>query len=225
MYFYILIIFGFVSFAVGILAMKRYQQGGLQPWMLALQAAMLVTVFILTVLWTAAEGGLGFKGVIHLMLLLVIVVLHAPMFCVLLAGIGFGVMERILEPMSGVVLGKTYDEAEKAAARHEYERALALYRREKDNDPADAEVRTRMGEVLVLLKRFEQAVEEFTSVLDMEHPDEKHVVYGTLRAADVLCTHLDRPRDAEALLERVLAGDLSDEAVKALRARVNQGNK
>jgi Flp pilus assembly protein TadD len=220
-YFKLIVASGIVSCAIGIVCWKDLWDRATSPVWIAVQCALFLWFCVFTARLLATGGPIrGLAGALVTVLTLVLIAaLHAPLLVSLLTKLAQDAFDGMIDPKSSVVVRKSYDEAEKAEARHEYDRALELLEAERSRDPKDSEVRTKIGNLLARLNRFEEAVAEFSSILEMEDPDEKDIVYSALRAADILDSNLGRKVDARTVLDTALGRDLSAEAGKAIGTR------
>jgi hypothetical protein len=220
-YFKLIVASGIISCAIGIVCWKDLWDRTTSPVWTAVQCALFLWFCIFTTKLLATGGPIrGLAGaVVTVFTLVLVAALHAPLLVSLLTKFAQDALDGMVDPKSSVVVKKSYDEADKAEARHEYDRALELFEAERERDPQDSEVRTKIGNLLARLNRFEEAAAEFSSILEMEDPDEKDVVYGALRAADILDSNLGRKTDARAILNAALNRDLSTEGGEAIGAR------
>lgn len=98
---------------------------------------------------------------------------------------------------------KTYDRAEGAEARRDFEGAAELYREKIEEDPEDPEARRRLGEVLLKLDRAEEAEREFRGALEAAEELEMHSAIA-FRLAEVLDETLGRPDEAAEMYRNIV---------------------
>ncbi len=73
-----------------------------------------------------------------------------------------------------LVVEKTYDQAEAAEKRRDWDTAERLYRAEVDGDPADAQARIRLGEIYLKLDRVDEATLLFAAALPLlDEPEQQ----------------------------------------------------
>ncbi len=221
-YLKLLVASGVVSCAIGIVFWKDLWDRGVSTAWVIVQATLFMWFCAFTVKLLTTGGPVrGIAGaVVTVITLVVIAFLHAPLVVSLLAKFSQDALEGMIDPKSALVVRKSYDEAEKAEARHEYDRALELYEAERERDPEDSHVRVKIGDLLAERKRYDEAVTEFVSILEMETPEEKDVVYGALRAAEIFYVNLERTGEARCTLARAIDRELSEDARKAIRSRL-----
>jgi len=81
---------------------------------------------------------------------------------------------------------KTYAGAERSEKEGNLVRAAKLYRRELEHDPADAEARRRLAEILVKMNRFDDALGSFRLALTHIKDDPRSECAIIFRIADIL---------------------------------------
>lgn len=222
-YFFLLLGSGLLSCVLGTLLSKDVctytRTGSFVPVSVSL---CLVAWFILFTRMWMEDSGIGGRAGAFICIFSVtfLAALHCPILVFLFTRMGVGAIEGMIEPKSGIVLKKSYDEAEKAVAKHEYDKALELYRNEKERDPDDSQVRVRIGEVLVKTGQREEAIKEFRGLLGMDSPDEEDLTYAILRAAEIYAMDLRKKISARSLIETALRRDLSEESRNMLNSRL-----
>jgi hypothetical protein len=221
-YFKLLVVSGVVSCTLGIVFWKDLWDKGVSTTWVIVQSMLFLWFCVFTAKLLSTGGpvrGLA-DALVTVITLVVIAFLHAPLVVSVLGKLSQDALEGMIDPKSALVVKKSYDEAERAEARHDYDRALELYREERERDPEDSHVRIKIGNLLAGRHRFEEAVVELSGILDMEAPEEKDVVYGSLRAAEILHMNLNHTAGARHTLARALERDLSEEARKAIESRL-----
>ena len=98
---------------------------------------------------------------------------------------------------------KTYDRAEGAEARKNFERAAEPYREKIEEDPEDPEAHRRLAEVLLKLDRPEDAEGAFRRGLEAAEDGEVRSSIA-FRLAEVLDESLGRPGDAAEMYEMIV---------------------
>ena len=119
-----------------------------------------------------------------------------------------GVIGRAGMSDDQIVVRKTYDRAEGAESRGDYEGAAELYRKETDSDPTDREAHRRLAEVLLKMGSPREAVEELRSVLALSKEEEARCA-AAFRLAEVLQDEMG-DREAAADLYRMVLQDYPD---------------
>ena len=116
------------------------------------------------------------------------------------------VIDIVMKTASGdihIKVKRTYDRAEAAQARHDYETALSLYRKVLEDDPKDREAHRRIGELCLTMGRTEEATEALRRVIAASETENEWCA-GVLRLAEVLGEELGRPGEARDLYESII---------------------
>ncbi len=220
-YFFLLLGSGFISCVLGTVFWKDLWDRSLSNIVIPVQVTLLLWFLVFCALWIGdSNTGSVFGRLEALFSILLIAILHTPMAVSFSTKIVTNVFMGMIEPKSGIVLKKSYDEAEKAVARHEYAKALELYRNEKEQDPDDSQVRVRIGEVLVKTGQLKEAIKEFRGLLKMDLADEEDLTYAILRAAEIYAMDLRKKISARSLIETALRENLSEESRSILNSRL-----
>lgn len=119
--------------------------------------------------------------------------------------VGFGYW---LMSYGDILRVKTYDRAEGAEARREFDRAAELYREKLEEDPEDPEAYRRLAEVLLKLDRPQEAEAEFRRALEVAEEAE-FCSSLAFRLAEVLDESLGRPEEA-AEMYRLIVNEYPD---------------
>ena len=202
-YFFLLVFYG----AVASVLFVRVE------WLKDWKPAHIIHVFVFAVLsllyfgasgLTAGSFSLGAAlglGVVFLAYILVCFANAVAFACIAshyFVGIG-----HWLTSYNKILRIKTYDRAEGAEARKDFEKAAELYRESIEDDPEDAEAHRRLAEVLLKLDCPEDAEEEFRRALELA---EEGGVRSSIafRLAEVLDETLGRPEDAAEMYEMIV---------------------
>jgi len=130
-----------------------------------------------------------------------------------------GAIGRTLTSDDQVVVRKTYDRAEGAESRGDYEEAAALYRKEIGADPDDREAHRRLAELLLKLARKQEAVEELRRVMELSEGEEK-LCAAAFRLAEVLGEELGREVEAADLYQMIVRDHPASSYARYARARL-----
>lgn len=123
---------------------------------------------------------------------------------VLMFGNSLSDAKRWLFSEDQVRIVKTYDQAEAAEKRHDWERATELYAREVDADPTDLEARRRLAEVLIRRGRPGEAAAQISALLPQVGDPEMRLNLG-FRLADLHAGLGDRGAAHEVLTRTAFA--------------------
>jgi tetratricopeptide (TPR) repeat protein len=94
-------------------------------------------------------------------------------------------LNSILMSDDALVVRKRWWAAETAKRRKDFQKAAAIYKEESDENPRDVETRRRLAEVLVELKRFDDAIGELEEGISLCQEDDSGSSL-MLRIADII---------------------------------------
>ncbi len=118
-----------------------------------------------------------------------------------------------------MVVRKTYDQADAAMKREDYDAAAALYYRAIEKEPGDVEARRRLAEVFLKRGQPTSAASVLQEILDLSE-DEQERCTVMFRLGEVLQDVLHEPEEAEGLYERIIRDYPAGEYAGYARARL-----
>ena len=125
-FFYIMFVSGLISTGTALLFLRDVIDRKLSLLAAVIQVVMFLWFLLIFTIWVASAMRGNPSDITVVMVGLVMGFLHCPVVVLFLAKTVFGALDGIIEPTSGIVVRKSYDEAEGAEADHKYEKALAL---------------------------------------------------------------------------------------------------
>jgi len=112
-------------------------------------------------------------------------------------------LKSILMSEDALVVRKRWWAAETAKRRKDFQKAAAIYKEESDENPSDVETRRRLAEVLVELKRFDDAIGELEEGITLCQEDDSGSSL-MLRMADIIERDLgEKERSARVLRDLI----------------------
>ena len=112
-------------------------------------------------------------------------------------------LKSILLSEDALVVRKRWWAAETAKRRKDFQKAAAIYKEESDENPSDVETRRRLAEVLVELKRFDDAIGELEEGISLCQEDDSGSSL-MLRMADIIERDLgEKERSARVLRDLI----------------------
>jgi len=169
----------------------------------------------MTNLEMAAHGTLGiFGGFVVIVLCNIIALAYSADRLLQAAGV-------FLMGDSDIGVRKTYDRAEGAASRGDYETAARLYRDAIAEDPEDHEARQRLARVLLEWGDAEGAAEELLKLLDV-CTEERERCTTALRLGEVCLDELEDPDGARQMYKMVMEDYPHSEYARHARARLDR---
>jgi len=130
-------------------------------------------------------------------------------------------LARALTSDSQIVVRKTYDKAEAAEARHDFETAASLYEQEIASDPEDHEAHRRLGELLVKMGRAREGAARLERALELaEQADERCA--AAFRLAEVYHDQLDDPEQALRLYTLIARSHPGNRLARYARERAER---
>lgn len=220
-WFYVMLASGLLSSGMAVLLLKDSTDRKLPRSTVIIQAALLVWFILLVGIWVRTSKTGTSADAMFVLTGLVLGLLHCPVIVFFLAQAAFGAISGLTDPRSGIVLRKSYDEAEGAEADHDYEKALELYGAARERNPEDGEVRLRMGELFIKMGRFREAAAEFYSVVYIEGAPEGNVLHAALRASEIYGKDLKNMEAAKKVLRSALERTESEKAKNTLNSRLS----
>lgn len=136
-----------------------------------------------------------------------------------------GAIGRFALSLNQVIWRKSYDKAEGAEVRGDFETAIALYGDEIEKDPEDGEARRRLAEVLLKNEQPREAAAQLEELLNRSSGGQW--CKTAFRLAEVQQDDLARPESAAELYRRIAEEYPDDEmaAYAQSRLRIIQGER
>lgn len=162
----------------------------------------------------ARDGGAGPEGI-----MLGAVGVTWGVFMAHAAGSLFMAVRRRATSDSNIPEIRTYDQAEAAERRRDWETAERLYKAALAEDPSDLETRRRLGELAIRRGDLEAALRIFQSVLPRIPEREKKLALA-FRMADLMAGPGKDPGGARVLLESLAHAALGTPEEEGWRRRI-----